>query len=489
MSDNGLPEGWVDTEIGELINLTSGKYIPSKKYSKDKNKPFPVAGAGGPIGWTSEANFEAPILTLGRVGACGAVNMYNTAAWVTDNSLVVMPYFPDLLPFLKLFFESVNWSQYNSGSSQPLINQKTVNSIPFRCPPLAEQRRIVAKVEELLAEVNAARDRLAKVPAILKRFRQSVLAAACSGRLTEDWRERNGFVEPNSKTLKMFDSERRSRFKEVAKKSKASKLPSPKKPNWLSYDSSCCESDSDLPESWVKCPVGFLCDCVVPGRDKPKTFTGKTPWVTLPDILSMEIDCSQKGLGLTKAEIAEVKARLLPVETVVMSCVGRFGISSIVKTPLVVNQQLHGFLPSKAIIPKYLAYHIQTMESYMSGIATSTTIAYMNKDKCNSVPINVPPIGEQLEIVQRLESLLTVVGLIEKKCIAASNIANKTGEAVLAKAFRGELVPTEAELAQAEGRDYEPASVLLERIQVAREEVKPKKKSKKTKRRRTRSRG
>ena len=59
-------------------------------------------------------------------------------------------------------------------------------------PSLVEQKRIVAKVEELLARVNAARERLARVPAILKRFRQSVLAAACSGRLTEDWREQRG---------------------------------------------------------------------------------------------------------------------------------------------------------------------------------------------------------------------------------------------------------------------------------------------------------
>ena len=58
-------------------------------------------------------------------------------------------------------------------------------------PPLAEQKRIVAKVETLLARVNAARQRLAKAPALLKRFRQSVLAAACSGQLTEDWQARS----------------------------------------------------------------------------------------------------------------------------------------------------------------------------------------------------------------------------------------------------------------------------------------------------------
>ena len=64
-----------------------------------------------------------------------------------------------------------------------------------RSPPLAEQRRIVAKLETLLGKVDASQQRLAKIPVLLKRFRQSVLAAACSGRLTADWREENPNVE------------------------------------------------------------------------------------------------------------------------------------------------------------------------------------------------------------------------------------------------------------------------------------------------------
>ena len=63
-----------------------------------------------------------------------------------------------------------------------------MKAIPVKIPPSNEQRRIVAKLEKLLAKVDACKERLEKIPAILKRFRQSVLAAACSGRLTEDWR-------------------------------------------------------------------------------------------------------------------------------------------------------------------------------------------------------------------------------------------------------------------------------------------------------------
>jgi type I restriction enzyme S subunit len=83
----------------------------------------------------------------------------------------------------------------------------------------------------------------------------------------------------------------------------------------------------------------------------------------------------------------------------------------------------------------------------------------------------VPPLAEQHEIVRRVEALFWLADAIEKRVTAATARADKLTQAILAKAFRGELVPTEAEIARREGRDYEPASVLLERIRAEREAV------------------
>ena len=79
-------------------------------------------------------------------------------------------------------------------------------------------------------------------------------------------------------------------------------------------------------------------------------------------------------------------------------------------------------------------------------------------------PIAMPPLAEQHEIVRRVNTLFKTADAIEKRVAAATARAEKLTQAILAKAFRGELVPTEAELARKEARDYEPASVLLERI-------------------------
>jgi type I restriction enzyme S subunit len=347
---------------------------------------------------------------------------------------------------------------FTGTAGQARVPVSFIKELEIPLAPAGEQRRIVAKLEKLLGNVDSCQQRLAKIPVLLKRFRQSVLAAACSGRLTADWRGENPRVESALDFLRRIDVERRATFEDSVCRSKASQQSLPKRPYWLTYKVSCCERRGEIPDDWTTCPVGFLCDCIVPGRDKPKSFTGSIPWVTLPDLLSLEISRSESGLGLTESEIAQVNARIIPPQSVVMSCIGRFGLSAVVNCNLVVNQQLHAFLPSPAILPKYLACHIPTLRSYMDEIATSTTIAYLNKENCNSIPINLPPLAEQREIVRRVETLLALAYQIEGRYTKAKAYVDKLTPSLLAKAFRGELVPQDP--------DDESAEKLLKRLRV-----------------------
>jgi type I restriction enzyme S subunit len=151
-----------------------------------------------------------------------------------------------------------------------------------------------------------------------------------------------------------------------------------------------------------------------------------------------------------------------------MSCIGRFGIASVLTQDAVVNQQLHAFVVPDCLVAEYLVFTITSQAQFLQELATSTTVAYLNKENCNSLPIALPPLPEQNEIVRRVEALFRLADAIEKRVATATARAEKLTQAIPAKAFRGELVPTEAELARAEGRDYEPASVLLERIRAER---------------------
>ena len=154
------------------------------------------------------------------------------------------------------------------------------------------------------------------------------------------------------------------------------------------------------PLGWKVKPVIDICDCMVPGRDKPKAFTGDIPWITIDDlVVNGTTFKSKKGLGLTEEEISEVKRKAIPVGSVVMSCVGNLGICSIAGNEMIINQQLHSFQCHPEINNIFLMYYLGYRKDYMEKQASSTTVLYMNKSICNSIPVIIPDLVLQEQFV------------------------------------------------------------------------------------------
>ena len=160
------------------------------------------------------------------------------------------------------------------------------------------------------------------------------------------------------------------------------------------------------PKGWEELTVGDVTDCIVPGRDKPKSFTGSTPWITTDDLINLAVTShSPKGIGLNDKEIAEVRARVIPKGSVIITCVGDLGVSSIAGCELVVNQQLHTFQCREKINAEYLTFCLPFRKPWMKRRATQTTLPYLNKSNCNSIPIVLPP----LDLQQRFAEIVTSV--------------------------------------------------------------------------------
>ena len=174
-----------------------------------------------------------------------------------------------------------------------------------------------------------------------------------------------------------------------------------------------------IPEDWQIKSVGSLCDCIVPGRNKPRLFNGDIPWITTPDIKGNKVSTSKLNLFISKEEAKKVCSRIVPKNSIIISCVGDFGIVTMAETNIVINQQLHAFLPSNLLNQNYLLYSLINQKQYMENIATKTAVPYMNKENCNSIPIPLPPLPEQTAIAEALsdtdELLTTLEKLIEKK--------------------------------------------------------------------------
>lgn len=188
------------------------------------------------------------------------------------------------------------------------------------------------------------------------------------------------------------------------------------------------------PKGWEVRPVGDICDCIVPGRDKPKSFTGSTPWITTNELNHLGITTKKEEfIGLSEEEIAEVKAKVVPAGSVLMTCVGDLGVVSIAGEDMVINQQLHAFLPSDVVTPSFLSYALAWQKGYMLRMASSTTVPYMNKTVCNSVPVIMPPTGFQEKFEEIVEKAT------EGRAVMAGFSSAKLFESISQRSFSGEL--------------------------------------------------
>lgn len=159
------------------------------------------------------------------------------------------------------------------------------------------------------------------------------------------------------------------------------------------------------PKGWKTCKVIEQATCIVPGRDKPKSFTGDIPWITTADLQHLSYT-HKANLFLSREEISNVKAKVIPTGSVIMTCVGDLGIISITGNEMVINQQLHAFICGDKISNMFLAYNLSCRKDYMYKMASSTTVPYMNKTICNNIPIMLPTIELQnqfAEIIEKIE--------------------------------------------------------------------------------------
>jgi type I restriction enzyme, S subunit len=367
----------------------------------------------------------------------------------------------------------------NHHVSQASVGTKTLLETKFLLPPLAEQKRIVAKVEALLERTNAARARLTKVPAIVKRFRQSVLAAACSGQLTADWRGQRADT-PNS-VLPLIAAARQTRLSNQDPRSKHRLADNEALPHVV-HPSEFSESGfPDIPDdwSWVRC--GDLCQperALTYGVIKlgPEVDDG-VPTLRSSDVRWLRIE-EDHVKRISPGIAAQFSRTFLQGGEVLITVRGTLG--GVAVTPA----HMKGFnvsrevavVPVEAILePWFVAFAVAAdwSQNWLSGVTKGVAYTGVNIEDLRRLPLPIPPIPEQREIVRRVEALFTRADGIEDHVRVATAPAEHLPQAILARAFRGELVPTEAELAVEEGRDYEPASVLLERIQESRKQNKP----------------
>lgn len=447
-----LPPEWIFTQLKDIVNIKYGKNLPVKYFIEDGK--YPVFGANGLIGYYDKYIYENEQVLISCRGAnSGAVNYSPPKCFITNNSLILELIAPNHIHSKILYYilQSVDRSQLVTGTAQPQVTIENTLPLTVPLPPLNEQKRIVAKLEKLLGKVNDCQERLEKIPTLLKRIRQSVLAAACSGRLTADWREKNPNVEPAEELL----------IKDQKDKS------------------------NELPKNWCFVSVGDVIKGIKYGTSKKCSYDKQShPVLRIPNIIQGIIDRSDlKYTELSDKEYEKLK--LIAGDLLMIRSNG--SVSLVGQTAMVTKLEegytYAGYLirlrPNSYLIDSsYLNFCLSSHEVRVQielPARSTSGVNNINSTEVKKLAIRVPPLEEQKEIVKRVETLFKKCDLIEQRYQQAKAYTDKLTQSILAKAFRGELVP--------QNPNDEPASVLLEKIKAEKAEQEKKPKRKTTKKR------
>lgn len=294
------------------------------------------------------------------------------------------------------------------------ITHERFSQLVVPLAPRSEQKRIADKLDTVLTRVEAVNTRLARVAPILKRFRQSVLAAATSGRLTEDWREVNPSI------CSWIDCQIGDLLREKPRNGYSPKAVDHETPI-RSLTLSATTTGRFRPE----------CFKFVPDNIPPDSHL----WISKGDVLIQRAN-SLEYVGVSAVVDVELGGYIYP--DLMMKCRANERTSPAF---------LH-LLLSSADIRKFFREHATGTAGNMPKINQQTVIA---------APCRLPTRKEQGEIVRRVETLFTFADRLEDRLLTAQTATERLTPALLAKAFRGELVPQDP--------NDEPASELLRRLQ------------------------
>lgn len=406
-----LPNNWQMATLAEFCSrIVDGSHTPPKAVEHG----FPMLSARniqerkiffGEFRYISEQDFtlensrtniqpgDVLLTIVGTIGRA-AVVPEEIRAFVLQRSVAVLKPQIVIPRYLLYALESPNVQKFllenAKGTAQKGIYLKALSQVQIPIPPLNEQKRIAAKLDDVLSRVDAYRALLDRVPLVLKRFRKAVLAAAMSGRLTEEWRnERSETIQGEWKKVEFFDF-------------------------------CVLQRGYDLPLS--------------------QRLEGVYPIVTSAGEVATHSQFKAIGPG------------------VVMGRSGSIGKVYFVEKNYWPHNTALYVKDFKGNLPKYVYYFLLGFNAEKFG--ASTAVPTLNRNNLRDIFVEVPPIAEQHEIVRRVEACFAYADRFDAYYKAARKYVNHLTPALLAKAFRGELVPQDP--------NDEPASVLLERIKAER---------------------
>ncbi len=401
----------------EILQIISGK---NQKAVEDPNGPYPIYGSGGTMGFARNYLCEAGTTIIGRKGTINNPIFVTERFWNVDTAFGLAP--GDMLhpKYLYYFCVMFNFKELDKSTTIPSLAKRDLLNIKMPVPPLPEQQRIVANIEELFSELDKAVNILRTTKQQLAVYRQAVLKEAFEGKYTENWRVKNPSSSPQ------YD------FETV-------KINHP-----VYKDTSGDENEMalNLPKSWLKIRFGDIFDVQVgatPSRRIPAYWSGDIHWVSSGEVRFNTI--FQTGERITEEGLKHSSTNIQPIGTVMLAMIGEGktrGQAAILAVPAAHNQNTAAILvPKTPCNSKYIYYFLQMNYENTRRVGSGNNQKALNKERVRALRIPFTSFAEQREIVEEIESRLSVCDSIEQTVDTALQQADALRQSILKKLLKG----------------------------------------------------
>ncbi|MBU7027965.1 MAG: restriction endonuclease subunit S [Theionarchaea archaeon] len=483
-----IPKNWVWTRLGEIVDSLKGKK-PEKLGPKNDalNIPYIVIRSFEhkifekyTDGNGCELCDKEDILIVWDGARCGLAGRGVSGA--VGSTIVKLICYELDKSFIFYLIQSKydNINKRPRGVGIPHVDPNVFWNIPVPLPPLSEQQRIVAKIEELFTNLNAGIKALEKVKTQLKRYRQAILKYAFEGKLTREWRElHKEELEPTSVLLEHILKNRRERWEkaELGKMQRNSRFPKDdkwknayKEPMRLIH-----RPDIKLPRRWDWTSLDTLTYFIVDYRGKtPPSSEKGIPVISAANVKNGKI-VLDKPRFVSQETYDSWTTRGLPkpgdLIVTTEAPVGEAALYPQDRTYLLTRRVLA--CQTLGVENFYLMcfFYSDLARDYLNEKSRGTTVPRILKPILFSMPIPLPPLLEQQKIVEEIEQRFSVIDEIEKTVEINLKKTERLRQSILKKAFEGKIVP--------QNPNDEPAHLLLEKIKTEKTKKNQRKSKKK----------
>lgn len=463
MKVNDLPPGWTKSKIGAVYYFIGGG-TPSKANSIFWNGKIPWASIKDiskveelqstqdsitELGLHNSAANLAQVddVIIGTRMLPGKPVLSKIVTAINQDLKIVKTHLPILPKFTYYLFRNLenDFVSRSAGTTVKGIRIEAANDIPIPLPPLAEQKRIVAKLDAAFAHLEKIKVSLARIPGLLKRFREAVLTQAVTGKLTEEWRE--------GKELNVL-IDIRAIEETLAKEKK-----------WKKVD---VTANGKCPKGWHFTAIGniaIVSNGSTPSRSIEDYWNGNIPWIGSSLVQNNRIRNSKENI--TEKGFQNSSTKILSKGTVLLAMIGEGKTraqSAILDIEATINQNIAAIeIDHGRILPEFLQYFLIANYEKHRRVGNGTGPQALNCQKVRELDFIFPALSEQQKICRLVESFFSTADAIESQYHTLKQKIDALPQALLTKAFRGELVPQDP--------DDEPAAVLLEKIRKEMEKL------------------